>query len=502
MAVVLSMTWLLPMAASAASTEDAAAILYTKEGDVSFDDLSQAWNYAVGIAEKSGAEITMTLQKDWIAKNGVFGTNLRENAVLQFYSVTSDLIPAFENGRMMLDGNIHIVLDLNGHIIDRGLLTFEDGGGLFDVKGKSKLTIIDSEPTAVHRGMAMCGGILTGGASGDSAGCIALQDSAELVMQGGNVVGCMSQSNGGAIALGRRGGRPTLNIDGTKFYTNYAMDSADVCYGGAIYIGRGTVNIQNAVFEGNYSEDSGGAIYIKDGTNVISNCIFRANTAKDDGGAIYTDTSLYSLNVMNCVFMENTADASGGACYFNGSNGACLWNNIMKQNHCAEYGGAICVNADRVYLVGGTISENTADKNGGGVYVDSLYDVGVQGLLVVAQNHVGQQDNNLCLQDGLMSTARITNGGLYPESMVCLTSTTKSAVRAAKNISLSQTSQYIKVDNGTWELQNQHLQQERLVASVIGNGNLILVIIGAAFIAAAAVVMMIFGKRRKRHAKP
>ncbi|MBR7085610.1 MAG: hypothetical protein IKI37_10620, partial [Oscillospiraceae bacterium] len=190
--------------------------------------------------------------------------NRKKNAVLKLYedwTIDSNLTAVSE---------AEFTLDLNGHILKRSLTDYQDEGHLITLEENAKLSIVDSMPDAVHENYAIKGGILTGGKSGDTAGCIELEEHSVLNLKGCSIIGCSTQQDGGAIRMDYV---CELNIQDTGFYVNFTADSNDNCHGGAIYIGDGTATIQNASFEGNYSEDNAGAIYINDGGLSVSKSI-------------------------------------------------------------------------------------------------------------------------------------------------------------------------------------------------------------------------------------
>jgi predicted outer membrane repeat protein len=99
--------------------------------------------------------------------------------------------------------------------------------------------------------------------------------------------------NGGAIAFG--GNVDTLNIQHTSFVNNSAAD-----WGGALTITGGTANITNSTFSGNHTNDIGGGLHV-----------FSAN----------------SLTVRHTTFSGNTADAAGDNLYVR--NEAQFGNNLV-----------------------------------------------------------------------------------------------------------------------------------------------------------------------------
>ncbi len=111
-------------------------------------------------------------------------------------------------------------------------------------------------------------------------------------------------------------------------------------HGGAIH-NEGTLTLRGSEIRDSYAENDGGAIN-NEGTVILEGSVIRNNRADDNGGAIY---NMGTLQITDSVLTENAAD-SGGAIYHD--------------------------SADRVTLMGSTISGNAAEEGiGGGIYSNS-----------------------------------------------------------------------------------------------------------------------------------
>ncbi len=459
------------------------AIIQDEDTQTVLDNFSSGWAYILEQADKSSDELYVELRTDWIASENGFG----------------DRAPAFENGMICLHGNQKIKLDLKGHIIDRALTSFTNNGCIFCLHDSASLSIVDSCSDAEHPDSNLRGGILRGGASGNTGGAIQVNDSASLQISDISIVSCMSQYHGGAIAACTS---KNITLQNTGFYTNITRDSTDSCYGGAVYLDRGAkAYIEHCAFEGNDSEDSGGAIFIEEGSADIRDCSFYGNHATDNGGAIFAAEDTAAFSLADSLFLDNHANENGGALYTDCECDARLWRNDFTHNNCGESGGAVYVNDGLTVLVSGTISGNTALEYGGGVFVNSRTDIGVQGDLVIQNNTVNGINNNLCLQDGMASTARIINGGLYQGASIYLSSTSDGEVRAAKDISITQALSYLHADNGSLTPKNTYKKAEKFYGSVIGRGNLVFVIVGCLSLILAAGIAIWISNRRKKHEK-
>ena len=118
-----------------------------------------------------------------------------------------------------------VTIDLNGHL----LKTTSGGSNLIHVMENGELTLIDSDPNAVHKfdkssalwklaaenaegehivevkGGAITGGTGTGFVGDTTGGGIYVASGGTLLMRGGNIVGCTAQQGGGVYV--REGGR-------------------------------------------------------------------------------------------------------------------------------------------------------------------------------------------------------------------------------------------------------------------------------------------------------
>lgn len=118
-----------------------------------------------------------------------------------------------------------VTIDLNGHL----LKTTDEGSNLIHVTQNGELTLIDSNPNAVHKfdksnalwkqadettaeeniievkGGAITGGTGTGEAGNTCGGGIYVRKGGTLLMRGGNIVGCTAREGGGVHVEG--GGR-------------------------------------------------------------------------------------------------------------------------------------------------------------------------------------------------------------------------------------------------------------------------------------------------------
>ena len=144
--------------------------------------------------------------------------------------------------------------------------------------------------------------------------------------------------------------------------------------GGGIY-NRGTVTLQNCLLSTNRARDYGGGIFTQ-GPLVLSNTGLSSNTVDlYDGGGLYIDSG--EVQITGGIFSYNEALCRGGAIHNNYTGeyqkgrlfveGANFF--LNNANSCG--GGAIYSDSD-MEIRQSSFSLNSAEDNGGAVYVRSV----------------------------------------------------------------------------------------------------------------------------------
>lgn len=398
-----------------------------------------------------------------------------------------------------VDSGKSLTVDLNGHTIDRNCHgTMVSDGFVFLVGTGASLTIDDSSPEMQNYSSAIKGGVITGGAGDDVGGGIQLNEKSKLTMTGGSVVGCITNDHGGAVRVDGSGVK--ISVINAGFYSNMTLDSTDNTHGGAIYTDYGDceVTVKNTVFEGNYSEDNGGAVYINDGKFTAEDCLFNGNKCLDDGGAVYVESGS-KAEFNKCVFTNNRSESHAGAFFCNSSNGTRI-SGTFNNNSAGGAGGALFINGNAVSVQDAYITGNTAGDRGGAMYVDEMYDINIQGLLVVRDNYKANKSRDDIFLDSIgIAAARIFNGGLYDGSEVWVL-TAGSSQTVSEYISAYQ-QRYFHCDDSSKTLQfsadSSKTQSQKLITSAIGDGNVIFIIIVVILVIFAAASIAIIKSKKK-----
>ncbi|MBR1560563.1 MAG: hypothetical protein IJ646_10025 [Clostridia bacterium] len=242
-----------------------------------------------------------------------------------------------------------MTLDLNGYTVDRNLTKKASDGSVIYVTG-GKLTVTDTSRDKAGR--------ITGGYS-ESGGGIRVYGG-DLVLEAGHITGNQVSTSGGGVHIARgtftmnggsiEGNRADSKGGGVNVYA-YAYDSAFIQNGGSVTDntakhGGGVYEFQNP-FESKYR-----------GSYTLNGGSVSGNHATSNGGGVYVEGAAFTLN--------------GGGIV----------------NNAAQYGGGLYVMAkdEAVALKGGSITGNTADQKGSGVYHSS-------GILRLAGGPVTVADN-------------------------------------------------------------------------------------------------------------
>jgi len=326
---------------------------------------------------------------------------------------------------------------------------------------------------------------------------------------------CQAEDYGGAYY---NIGRSTITADGLTFRNCRAE-----C-GGGMYITSGGSQfdsvvypntIGNSKFENCSAEELGGGIGYRNAAELtLDNVEFNGCKSEDDGGAISlltdvaygrNDYSQHDIRIDNCDIHHCTAADEGGGVYIYDEhstevrNDTALYNTSVHDN-TAKTGGGVYVESGFVYLVNSAVTDNTATgKNGGGVYVDSMYDIDVAGTTVIRGNIANGAANNLCLQNGNFSSAKLYSGGLEDGAFIGISSTGSGSATVGKNISLYQVNKYLHADDYARSLSMTNTREVStpLFASVITDHSSLIIIIGGVIIIAGIIALLYFRKRRK-----
>jgi len=272
-----------------------------------------------------------------------------------------DYTAASTDGALSVPAGKSVTLDLNGHILDRGL---QNGDGYnYDVPGSviqvaGTLTLMDGDSDSEHTGLSITnpvtnsaavvtGGVITGGSrssASDSAsvggGGIDVVAGGTCTMNGGSVVGNVTFGYGGGVCLSGTGSRFVMNGGQICYNTTNSNGAGE--YGSGVCVYAGTFTMTDGTIAGNYSGNYGGGVYVySDATFVMSGGAITENQSRDEGGGVYVSGEY-----------DGNGNYTGG--YFKVSDNPQIMDNLQAQqsnNVHLEYASITVIGAlDDAYI--------------------------------------------------------------------------------------------------------------------------------------------------------
>ena len=267
-----------------------------------YRSFEEGWSTAMSLAnddywmriENMYQAIVVDLHADWVATNGRF---------------TQDLLNGigFGGDALEVPAGSTLILNMNGHTINRGLTDNISNGEVISILSDSEVTINN--------------GTITGGYSHNGAGGIHVNSGVHLTLNNVHVDGNhVEDDDGAAIALYGA----TLTMNGGSI-SNNEMRRSDMSYVtpyGSLYFNDSTAYLKdvefiNNAFSGNGFAE-GVAIYGEESVLVVENCTFKGNGNKNlvyqgvsPDSVICIDEG--SMEFINCVFEEGgTPDTTSG----------------------------------------------------------------------------------------------------------------------------------------------------------------------------------------------
>ena len=273
-----------------------------------------------------------------------------------------------------------ITIDLNGHLIDRGLPTTDvldyadDTGHVIKVGRGAKLTITDTSEDA--------NGKITGGVSERGGG---IYSEGDVTLLAGSIESNMALFGGGiymspSTTLTIAGGKVCENKAGGTYDDNDGNTYENPGYGGGIYLAEDDVyrvwfDMTGGEIFDNAAYNRGGGIWagynsVLDlaGGSITNNMAASAEDT-NGGGGIYLGGSAKMKEGFSIT--SNTAVARGGGIDIEGEgadlvmDGGDISNNVSNGE-----GGGISFDGITFWLRGGSITNNTAGTRAGAVMID------------------------------------------------------------------------------------------------------------------------------------
>ena len=214
----------------------------------------------------------------------------------------------------------------------------------------------------------------------------------------------MTIRDGYSGGVGSNGGGIYSAGDLRLSQTNVLSNSA-ASFGGGVYVAQGTAALTGTHVLGNSTSQFGGGVYISSGTAALaaSGGEISRNSAANTGGGVYVYLGTATLTGTH-VLGNSTATSGGGMYVYQGT--ATLTGTHVLSNSAQGGGGGVYVYWGTATLTasGGEISRNSAANTGGGVYI-------YRGTAMLTGTHV------------LSNSAQADGGGLYLDSSGAIAAT-------------------------------------------------------------------------------
>ena len=295
-----------------------------------------------------------------------------------------------------------LYLCLNGYSITRTTDSTDAFDAVIRVYGNAQLVLCDCKGsgTITHSADVYGRGVRLGDSS----------STGDFIMYGGEISGNRIDISAHSAAAGDGAGVEAQQSDftmyGGKITNNHVIKGSNNEGGGVNMHTGGTFTMYGGTISNNTADKRGGGVFTNM-TLTISDGITITGNKSEQGGGIYTYDEDITINGGNIT--GNTATYGGGV-YHIGDYRTCdtltISGSATITGNTATDGGGVYVESGKntsnwnkgqgaLQINGGSITNNTATGNGGGVYINK------RGLLTITGGNV--TDN----------TATVNGGGLY-----------------------------------------------------------------------------------------
>lgn len=298
----------------------------------------------------------------WTAWNGTSDIDYGDNNTAYVYLSGN----AARSEQLAVTGGKTLYLCLNGYSITRTTNSTDAFDAVIRVYGDAKLVLCDCKGggTITHSADVYGRGVRLGDSSSKG----------DFIMYGGEISGNRIDISAHSAAAGDGAGvesqRSDFTMYGGKITNNHVIESSNNDGGGISMNTGGTFTMYGGEISGNVCPGTGGgvvsaAVYLKLYGGTISN-----NTADERGGGVFTNMP---LTISDGITITGNQSEKGGGIYTYDEDITIDGGKIT--GNTATYGGGVChIGAYRNYTLtisgSATITGNTATE-GGGVYVES-----------------------------------------------------------------------------------------------------------------------------------
>lgn len=400
----------------------------TVVGDITLSDAGDYYIKIEATGSNYGGSQTTTIKvvefNSWAVVQEYLADASKGDRVI---TLSSNITPALGTDHY-LEVNGNVVLNLNGHTIDRALAEKTVFGQVIRVSAGANLTINGS-------------GTIKGGFHYPGTDPIpesqdeyydkrdggGIHNMGTLVMNNVTVESnqCEKEAEGSGSYSARGGGiytgeNSSFMMNGGSLYGNTCEGGG----GGVFGYKASQFEMNDVIFDSNQSGSKGGGLRLQGGKGAASldNCTFEYNMAivndASQGGGIYVDGT--ALNLTNCTINGNSSTLQGsglfmmGDCNINAKNCTFSMNGAAGSNP-NNNGGAIYISKGTFIMDGGSIAENSCNGEGGGIYIVKGATLKLKGNVNITNNHhgttAGNRVSNVYIADHTVSGKIIIEDG-------------------------------------------------------------------------------------------
>ncbi len=258
-------------------------------------------------------------------------------------------------------------------------------------------------------------------ANDDGGGGLLMLDvkDGDLVLYKGRIHNNTAKANGGGIVSD--GGDTQNGVDGNnaklRIYEVDVSHNTAIGYGGGIFQWQGVVYIYNSTLRQNSAGQSGGGIYLHHYSNPEKSTVefhygdIADNRAGANGGGVYVE-DYQNMTIGEGNLVRNSAGWDGGGVYV-ANNGNSIGELLLKggtvADNTAHHDGGGVYSTGAITMSGGTLSGNTAGNDGGGIYYTGSMTMSGGTVCENSATYLGGG----ILVDGTDSKFNLSGGNLY-----------------------------------------------------------------------------------------
>ena len=395
------------------------------------NDATEATEIVLTADMQLTATVTVPAGKDITLKGGV--TLTRTSSAIAF-DIKEDASLTWED--IILDGDAKDTNYKSAVINNQGKLTF-NGGEIKNVRSNSPMVgiVTAKGPNAV---LTLNGGSIHDNyMSNQFTNVVKITEGASFFMNGGDISNNTLEHSGSSglnAAVGVEGikGTSTMEMTGGTitgntaeyggilvgtYSTNYTMQNN--FSNAAHYYSKGILNLKGGTISNNTAAVLGGGIAVN-GTGILTmdGGTISGNKAPFGGGIGVVDylTSAEGKRFGEARwrgFFPAAATINGGLITGNEATMTAVTSQITDPNAENGVGGGLYVASKEVYVNGGEFTNNTAGKQGGGIYVASVPYVLHMGKTLVTGNTATKLGGGMWLCPTGSATTAVTNGASF-----------------------------------------------------------------------------------------